>query len=220
MNVLQVLAAIAVVIFVIARQLRGEPLRGKRLILLPAVLAIVGFTSLGKGGRHLTTTDLACLVISAVIAAGIGTAQGALLRLEPRDGVLWARMPVYGLWLWLALVVSRVVMTVVAVALHAHVAGSSAPILVLLGLNRLGQAAVVTPRALASGVPFAPEKDGRPFDVRGALAGLLGGSGDTPGPDAERPTGQPRPPRYSRPTASYDRSARDLLRDRRRRGRR
>ncbi|MFD0442820.1 hypothetical protein ACFQ10_10195 [Streptomyces indonesiensis] len=45
MNVLQVLAAIAVVIFVIARQLRGEPLRGKRLILLPAILAVVGFAA-------------------------------------------------------------------------------------------------------------------------------------------------------------------------------
>ncbi|GAA0957581.1 hypothetical protein [Streptomyces rhizosphaericus] len=214
MNVLQVLAAIAVVIFVIARQLRGEPLRGKRLILLPAILAVVGFAGLGKDGRHLTTTDLACLLISAVIATGIGTAQGALLRLEPRDGVLWARMPVYGLWLWLALVVSRGVMTVVAVALHAPVAGSSAPILMLLGLNRLGQAAVVTPRALASGVPFAPEKDGRPFDVRGALAGLLGGAGDPSAPGAAPPT------RHPRPTASYHRPTRDPLRDQGRRGRR
>ncbi|MGN5381355.1 hypothetical protein ACQ4WX_41815 [Streptomyces lasalocidi] len=69
MNVLHVLAAIGVVIFVIVRQLSGEPLRAKRLILLPAILALIGFTSLGRGGRHLTTTDLACLVISAVIAA-------------------------------------------------------------------------------------------------------------------------------------------------------
>ncbi|MDJ1138270.1 DUF1453 domain-containing protein [Streptomyces iconiensis] len=171
MNVLQVLAAIGIVLFVLVRQLRGEPLRGKRLIVLPAILAVIGFATLARGGHHLTAADLACLVIGAVIAAGIGAAQGAQLGLEPRDGALWSRMPVRGLWLWLALVASRVVMTVVAVALDAHVAASSAPILLLLGVNRLGQAAVVTPRALSSGVPFAPEKDGRPFDVRGALAG-------------------------------------------------
>ncbi|MCH0571941.1 hypothetical protein I3F60_22255 [Streptomyces sp. MUM 136J] len=176
MNLLQVPAAIVIVILVIVRQLRGEPLRGKRLILLPAVITVVGFIGLGEHGHHPATADYACIVIDAVIAAGIGAAQGALLRLEPHEGVLWTRMPVRGLWLWPALVVSRVGMTVVAVTLDAHVAGSTAPVLFLLGVNRLGQGAVVTPRALASGVPFAPEKDGRPFDVRDALAGVVGGA--------------------------------------------
>ncbi|MEU8972305.1 hypothetical protein AB0D11_24055 [Streptomyces monashensis] len=216
MNVLHVLAAIGVVIFVVVRQLSGEPLRAKRLILLPAILAVIGFTSLGKGGRHLTTTDLACLVISAVIAAGIGAAQGALIRLRPRDGELWARMPVRGLWLWLALVLSRVVMTFVATALHAHVAGSSAPILLLLGINRLGQAAVVTPRALASGVPFAPEKDGRAFDVRAALADRFDrfdrDAGASPTTGAHRPAH----PRTTRPCTRSERGVphdRDRHRD-------
>ncbi|OIK07681.1 hypothetical protein [Streptomyces monashensis] len=208
MNVLHVLAAVGVVIFVIVRQLSGEPLRAKRLILLPAILAVIGFTSLGKSGRHLTTTDLACLVISAVIAAGIGGAQGALIRLRPRDGVLWARMPVRGLWLWLALVASRVVMTFVATALHAHVAGSSAPILLLLGVNRLGQAAVVTPRALASGVPFAPERDGRSFDVRGALADRFDRDAAAP------PTTGAHRPAYPRTTRPCTRSERDIPHDR------
>jgi hypothetical protein len=54
-------------------------------------------------------------------------------------------------------------MTVLAGALGAHVAASSAPIVLLLGVNRLGQAAVITRRALASGIPFAREKDGRVF---------------------------------------------------------
>ena len=33
----------------------------------------------------------------------------------------------------------------------------------LLGINRLGQAAIVMRHALAAGIPFAPEKDGRTF---------------------------------------------------------
>ncbi|WP_405910240.1 hypothetical protein OG742_42195 [Streptomyces sp. NBC_00828] len=53
--------------------------------------------------------------------------------------------------------------TLVASELHAHVAASSAAILLMLGVNRLGQAAVITRRALSSGVPFAPEKDGKVF---------------------------------------------------------
>lgn len=169
---LEVLAVIAIVAYVIGRQLLGEALRGKRVILLPAVLFVVGLTRLGGGGHHVRAVDVACLVASGLIAAGIGAGQGAMMRLEARDGGLWGRMPPRGLLLWAALVASRVVMTILASALGAHVAASSAPIVLLLGVNRLGQAAVITRRALSSGIPFAREKDGRVF-----LAGQLGQQG-------------------------------------------
>jgi hypothetical protein len=43
-------------------------------------------------------------------------------------------------------------------------------VLVVIGLNRLGQAAVIAPRATRAGIPFAPEKDGSTF-----LGGGFGG---------------------------------------------
>lgn len=163
MSLIEILAVIAIVVFVIGRQLVGEPLRGRRLILLPAVLAVVGFADLRGHGSHPTATDVGCIAVSAVIAAAVGAGQGAVTRLESRDGALWGRMPAYGLWLWLALIASRFVMMLIAHGLGAEVAGSFAPLLFLLGVNRLAQAAVVTRRALSSGIPFAPEKDGRVF---------------------------------------------------------
>ena len=48
---LEVLAVIAIVAYVIGRQLLGEALRGKRVIALPAVLAVIGLTRLGGGGH-------------------------------------------------------------------------------------------------------------------------------------------------------------------------
>jgi hypothetical protein len=36
-------------------------------------------------------------------------------------------------------------------------------VLVVTGLNRLGQAAVIVPRAMRAGIPFAPEQDGSTF---------------------------------------------------------
>jgi hypothetical protein len=165
------LAAAAIVVYVIGRQLMGEALRGKRLIVLPAVLAVIGELDLNNSGQHPRPIDIVCIVISGVIVAGIGLAQGRMMRLESRDGVLWAQMPAKGLWLWLTLVVSRLAMSLLASGVHAHVAASSAPILLLLGVNRLSQAAIVAPRAFTAGVPFAPEKDGQTF-----LAGMFAAS--------------------------------------------
>ena len=181
---LEVLAVIAIVAYVIGRQLLGESLRGKRVILLPAVLTVIGLTRLGGSGHHVTAVDVACLAVSGVIALAIGLGQGAMMRLEERDGGLWGRMPVGGLLLWAALIASRVTMTVLAGALGAHVAASSAPIVLLLGVNRLGQAAVITRRALNSGIPFAREKDGSVF-LAGRLQGLASpGAPTRPAPDA------------------------------------
>jgi len=68
-----------------------------------------------------------------------------------------------GLWLWGALIVSRVAVIAVAHASGAHLAAGTSAILLTLGVNRVAQAAVVVPRAIAAGIPFAPEKDGSVF---------------------------------------------------------
>jgi hypothetical protein len=91
------------------------------------------------------------------------------MRLESRDGALWGQLPLKGLWLWALLIGTRLLVSGVADVAGAHVAASTSTILLLLGINRLAQAAVVLPRALAADIPFAPEKDGRTF-----LAGLVG----------------------------------------------
>ena len=162
-EVIRVLVVMAVIGYVIGRQLLGEPLRGKRVVLLPVILAVAGVADLGTHGRHVEPADVVCLVISGLIAVTIGLLQGRMIRLESRNGALWGQMPVRALWLWALLVGSRLIMTVIALAVGAKVAGSSAPIIMLLGINRLGQAAIVMRHALATGIPFAPEKDGRSF---------------------------------------------------------
>jgi hypothetical protein len=173
-EVIRVLAVIAIIGYVIGRQLLGEPLRGKRVVLLPVVLAVAGAADLGAHGRHVRPADVVFLVISGLIAVTIGLLQGRMMRLESRNGALWGQMPVRALWLWGLLVGSRLIMTVIAHAVGAKVAGSSAPIIMLLGINRIGQAAIVMRHALATGIPFAPEKDGSSF-LSGFLSGQIGG---------------------------------------------
>jgi len=163
MSVLEMVAVVAIVGYVIGRQLLGEHLRGKRLIVLPIVLAIIGVTELVGHGHHLATADVALIAVGAVVAGAVGIGQGLVMRLEDRDGTLWGQMPRRSLWLWFALVLSRVIIMVVASGVGAHVAASTAPILLTLGINRLAQAAMVAPRALAAGIPFTPEKNGSTF---------------------------------------------------------
>ena len=164
MSALEILAVVGVIGFIIFRQVQGEPLRGKRTVLLPAILTVVGFTDLhGTGGAHLQPADVTCIVLSAIGSAAVGLAFGAITRLESRNGFLWAQLPVRGLWLWAALAGWRGVMFVLATAMHAHVAASSSSLLFSLGINRLAQAGVIMMRAVSAGVPFAPEKDGKVF---------------------------------------------------------
>jgi hypothetical protein len=179
MSAIEILAVVGIIGFIIFKQVRGEALHGKRVVLLPAVLTVIGFTDLhASNGRHLSAADVTCIVIGCAGSALIGLGFGAITRLESRGGYLWAQLPVYGLWLWAAMAAWRVVIIVVATAMHAHVAASSSTMLFSLGVNRLAQAAVIVPRAMSMGVPFAPEKDGSTF-----LAGLFDRGGNDEGYD-------------------------------------
>ena len=163
MSGLEVIAVIGLIGYIIYRQVKGEPLRGRRAVVLPAVLTVIGFMNLRSGGAHLGSADVCCLVLGIAGSAAIGVAFGAITRLQSRGGYLWAQLPLFGLWLWAALIGWRILVMLLATGMHAHVAASSSVLLLSLGINRLAQAAVIVPRAMAMGVPFAPEKNGQAF---------------------------------------------------------
>jgi hypothetical protein len=166
MSWLEILVVIGVVGFVIYQQVAGQAVRGRRLIVLPAVLTVVGLLDL-HNAKHIDTADIVWLTVGAIGSLLIGLAFGAITRLHERDGALWAQLPLRGLWLWIGLIAWRGLVMALAYKSGAHVAASATPLLFMLGLNRLGQAAVIATRAMAAGIPFAPEKDGRTFGSGG-----------------------------------------------------
>ncbi len=175
MSVLTVFAAIGIIGFVIWQQVTGAALRGRRVVMLPAILTAIGILDLTGSKARPGPTDIALLAISACVAIAIGVALGAMTRLERRDGHLWAKLPKRGLWLWGGLILSRVVIAGIAHVADAHVAGGTSAILLTLGLNRAAQAMVIVPRAIAAGIPFAPEKDGQVFGASWFAAAAEGG---------------------------------------------
>jgi hypothetical protein len=169
MSLLEILVVIGVIGFVIYQQMAGQAVAGRRLIVLPAVVTVVGFLDL-HNAKHLHTADIVWLTVGAIGSVLIGLAFGAMTRLESRNGALWAQLPLRGLWLWAALIGWRVLIAVIAAKCGAHVAASATPLLFTLGLNRLAQAAIIASRAMVAGIPFAPEKDDRTF-LSGAFHG-------------------------------------------------
>jgi hypothetical protein len=84
-----------------------------------------------------------------VIALGIGVLQGSMIGLARRPAGLWLSMSRAGPWLWVALVACRVLLMLIAHAAGADEAASAAPLLVMLGLNRMSRGVVVGRRVLA-----------------------------------------------------------------------
>jgi hypothetical protein len=154
-NLVLDLAIAGGVIWMIASQFKGTAIGVRRLVVLPAVVVVIGASNLG-GLRNAHPADMALLVTSGGIAVAIGLCQGAVVRLEERNGALWGRTPLWAVSLWVALIASRVALHVFAGAHHDTLTASFAAIVLTLGVNRLAQAAVIAGRALMAGIPFAP----------------------------------------------------------------
>jgi len=144
---------LAVVAFVIISQVKGMTLSGRRMVLLPAIL--IGYGAVNLAGMHgVGSADIACIAISAAIAAAIGLGQGRAMHLESRGGALWGRLPLRGLWWWAALITARIGMLAIAAALGAKAAGSADAVFLVLGINRLAQSAMIGLRASRAGLPL------------------------------------------------------------------
>jgi hypothetical protein len=155
MSLVQILLIIAIVVYVMARRMSGEPLQAKRLLILPLAATVWGVYEVGK--HHLTTLDMTLLVAEAAVAVALGLARGYTIKVYECQGHLWYRYRPLTLVVWVATALIRVGM-----GFGGHLLGSTltptASLLMMLGASFLGEAAVVGARAMRSGVPFAPDR--------------------------------------------------------------
>jgi hypothetical protein len=150
-----ILLAVAAIGYVLWSRMKGQPLQAKRLLVLPVVLTVLGATDLTG---HLTPKDTAFLVASAGISAVLGAARGATIQLYAKDGELWQRYRPVTVGLWLTLIAGKLIMMAVAHLAGASAGGGSNGLLLTLGVSLLAEAAIVGPRALATGLPFAASR--------------------------------------------------------------
>jgi hypothetical protein len=153
---LEILIGVAVVVYLFARRLAGEPLAARRLVVMPAAVTIWGGYQLLHTHGGLGTVDLMVVVIAAAASLALGVARGATIRVFVRDGQLWQRYTFVTIGVWLLSVVIRL-----GIDWAGHLAGAGTSVLtsslvLSLGVSFLGEAAVVGTRGLRHRAPFAP----------------------------------------------------------------
>jgi hypothetical protein len=153
---LTIVLVVAAVGYVLWSRMKGRPLKARRMLLLPAVLLVLGITDLtGSSAPHLTPKDIAFLVTGVAISIALGAARGATIELYPQQGELWQRYRRSTVALWIALIGIKLILLVIASAAGASAGGGTSTLLLTLGVSLLAEAAVVGPRALSTGLPFA-----------------------------------------------------------------
>jgi hypothetical protein len=155
-----IVVGVLVVGYLMASRLRGRPVTWRGLIVMPAILTVIGLVELVQHAAQVRGLGVALLVAGSAVSLVFGIARGATVKLYQRDGYLWQRyQPITLVW-WLVLIAVKIGMDVGAHLMHAPLAGSSQAIMLTLGITLLGAAVAIAPRALASGVPFAPSGRG------------------------------------------------------------
>jgi hypothetical protein len=117
MNLLTVLITAAVIVFVLIRRFAGEPLEGRRLVILPLAVTVIGATQLGD--LHFSPLDVAVLAVEGLAAAALGAVRGTTVQVYSRDGHLWYRYRPLTIAVWIASILLRVLQTAAGHALGA-----------------------------------------------------------------------------------------------------
>ncbi|MEU2793092.1 DUF1453 domain-containing protein [Streptomyces sp. NPDC007100] len=160
------LAAIvaAVLVLVIAKRLKGEPVTVRDLFAGPAVLTGLGILFITKAD-DVTGTDIAWVVPGTLLGLALGAARGLMVRLFERDGTLWQR---YTGRTFLVVVASLLVSAGYGVlAEHMGMHASARPVQLSIGVSFLGESLLIYYRGRKTAVPFAPEAPSP--DLRGLL---------------------------------------------------
>jgi membrane protein CcdC involved in cytochrome C biogenesis len=167
-SVVIVLVVAVVAVLVVARRLMGQPVQAKRLFLVPVVMLAVGVYQVVEHAADVSAALLLSIVVTGVLSVGLGMLRGATLRLYERDGVLWQKYTPWTFVVWAGSFAARFGVRAVlggdaayrTALAHGGLHGAAGSalmfgMLITSGLGFLGEALVVTPRALRLGLPFA-----------------------------------------------------------------
>jgi hypothetical protein len=222
----EIILVVAVVCYILIRRLIGEPAEGKRMLLLPAILTVVGVVDITKLAQ--TLVSVAFLVASAVFSMVLGLLRGRSIRLFPQDGLVFMRYNWVTVMLWVLNLAVKFGANIILRVTDPHdVASVSSGLYLTLGAGMLCEGVVVLVKALRTDgrIMWAKGKKGQPHTMspfldalQGRITGTdTGPSRPAPPADAKDCPAQDAPP--PRPVDTFAFLAGELLETGRRRDR-
>src|SRR5690349_21268563 len=143
-SLVPVAIGLALIVFVIVRQILARPLNTLMLLGLPLLLVVFGAQNLAQQSG-IAGSDAALLALNGALAIGLGALRALSMRVWVRDdGTAMVKGTIVTLALWLLSVAARVAMsvatgavgvvgTVGAGALTGHAAPNTGELLLVLG---------------------------------------------------------------------------------------
>ncbi|MFB7493117.1 DUF1453 domain-containing protein [Streptomyces sp. NPDC056161] len=166
----EVVLILAAVAYVLVRRMIGEPAQAKRMLVLPAVLAVIGLSDVSGAGHSLVA--LLFLAATAGVSLLLGALRGMSIRLSSQNGLVFVRYSGVTVALWVVNLVVKFGANLLFGALDPHAASAAGnSLLFTLGLGMLAEGLVVLARALRtdSRIAWAEGKGGAPHTMSPAL---------------------------------------------------
>jgi hypothetical protein len=134
--------AAALIVFVLAKRVRGEAVREpKKLFLLPIVVGVVGVQNVTHA--KLNTIDMVVIAAGAALSLALGLLRGKFDRVTLVNGSPFMNWSAASVAVFAGNVLAKLALDAVGVAAGGTTAALTSSILLSLGLTLLGEAAVV-----------------------------------------------------------------------------
>jgi hypothetical protein len=146
MNLTTIAIAIALIVFVLARRVRGEAVREpKKLFLLPVVIGLIGLQNVSHAA--LNTVDIAVIAVGAALSLALGLLRGHLDKVTLVNGSPYMSWTAGSVIVFAVNVLAKLALDALGVAAGGTTSALTSSILLSLGLTLLGEAAIVWMRA-------------------------------------------------------------------------
>ena len=134
--------AAILIVFVLAKRVRGEAVREpKKLFLLPIVVGVIGLQNVSHA--KVNTIDIVVIAAGAALSLGLGLLRGKFDRVTLVNGSPFMSWSAASVAVFAGNVLAKLALDAVGVAAGGTTSALTSSILLSLGLTLLGEAAVV-----------------------------------------------------------------------------
>jgi hypothetical protein len=146
MTLTTIVIAVALIVFVLARRMRGEAVPApKKLFVLPLVVAVIGLQNLTHAKPN--AVDIGVIAVGCALSLVLGLLRGRLDKVSMVNGAPYMAWTAGSVVVFAVNVLSKLALDAGGVAAGGTTAALTSSILLSLGLTLLGEAVVVWFRA-------------------------------------------------------------------------